>query len=76
MTGKRSKRYMALRILMLEHSLTEDDLALVCECSRPTISRRMTGVLEWPMEDAYRVLEALKAPAEQLNVVFPRHGLA
>lgn len=70
------RRFVELRVSMLRAGVNEGDLARICECSRHTITRRMTGETEWPLEDMYRVMDAVFEPYENISEIFPRHGKA
>lgn len=43
----------------------------LCESS---VSARMTGKIDWRLNEMYAVLDLIHEPPETLNVYFPRNG--
>lgn len=68
------RKYRTLRARMAEMDVRGEDLARVLLLSEQSISHRMTGRTSWALDEAYKVLDYLSVPHEQLTAYFPAGG--
>lgn len=71
----RKKKYKKLRAVLAALDMTLSDLGEVIGRSESYIARRMSGELEWGVDEAYLILDKLELPADELAVYFPAAGV-
>lgn len=69
-------RYRKLRGALVGQGYRGQDLANYLNLSVAAISRRMTGRTPWSMEEAYKSLQFVGAPASTIFDFFPPDGRA
>lgn len=68
------KLYSELRGLMVANGYTQRQLARVVGIPYGTLCKRMTGKLQFDMDEAYRTLDLFGVPHTRLHEIFPHQG--
>ena len=66
--------FRKLRQCMASMSVTFAELADALGIDETTVSRKLSGVSEWNLDEIHGVLEYLHLPAEEMYLYFPRNG--
>lgn len=70
------RRYRKMRARMLELDVDGKWLARQLGLCQQSLSNRMTLRTPWSVDEAYKVLELLRVPAEELHIYFPPNGVS
>lgn len=70
----KTKHYLELRQAMERAGYDQPALAKRIGRSPSYVSCRFRGLREWELEDAYRTMDLLGLPYEQIPHLFPRGG--
>ncbi len=68
------KAYAKLRGAMVEKDVDSNALANYLNRSAAYISRRMNDFMSWEIDEAYKIMEFLELPAEEIFSYFPPNG--
>lgn len=68
------KPFAKLRGAMVEKDVDSCALANYLNRSPAYISRRMNELMSWEVEEAYKIMEFLELPAEEIFSYFPPNG--
>ena len=68
------KPHAKLRGALMEKDIVEAYLVRKLQRGVTYISQRMMGRKPWPMDEAYKIMDMIRAPYDQLPVYFPPKG--
>ena len=63
--------YEKLRDEMKRSGISQEYLELQLHVSTSYVSKRLRGIVEWGVDEAYKVLDILRIPYSQLQEYFP-----
>ena len=69
-----AKPHAKLRGALVERDIDEAYLARKLQRGVTYVSQRMMGRKPWPMDEAYAIMDMIRAPYDQLAVYFPPKG--
>lgn len=64
------KPFRKLRIRMMEHDLTQSDVAELAGVCANTLSTRMTGFRPWTSDEIVAVARVLEIPTSEIGAYF------
>lgn len=70
------KLYAKLRSALVEHDITQSDLARRLLVSQRTISARFCAEQPWTINEMYTTLDWLGLPHDQMHIYFPPDGVS
>lgn len=68
------KPHMKLRGAMVERDIDEAYIARKLQRGPTYVSQRMMGRKPWQIDEAYKILDMIRAPYDQLAAYFPPKG--
>lgn len=68
------RRYGVLRALLFQRGITLNDLGEKMGCAESTLSRKLTGKVQWTLDEAAQILRILRMPYSKLPIIFPEGG--
>ena len=68
------KPHAKLRGALMERDIDEAYLARKLQRSVTYVSQHMMAHKPWPMDEAYKIMDMIRAPYDQLPVYFPPKG--
>jgi hypothetical protein len=69
-----ARPHAKLRGAMVAADMDEEYLARKLLRGRTYVSQRMMGRKPWPMDEAYAIMDLIRAPYDQLTIYFPPKG--
>ena len=68
------KPHAKLRGALVAADIDEAYIARKLQSGVPYVSQRMMGKKPWPMDEAYKIMDMIRAPYDQLAAYFPPKG--
>lgn len=69
-------RFGALRAAMLTAGYRQNELAVAIGIEKSSFSRKMTAKSSFRLDEAYKIMDILKLPYNDLVKYFPKDGVA
>lgn len=66
--------YRKLKGRLAESEIDQKYICHTLARSQTYITRRMTGIMPWTMDDVYAMCDLLQIPPEEIPIYFPRGG--
>ena len=69
-----ARPFEKLRSLMHAHGESQKYVAQILKLTLSTANKRMTGKLDWKLNEMYALMDHYNVPHDRLHEVFPKDG--